>query len=388
MNFRVYILAIVTVIVGLVELIVGGILPMIATDLNISVSAAGQLITVFAIVFAISGPILLSVTSTIERKKLYLISLSVFFLGNILTYFSPNYTFVMIARVITAMSAALITVLSLTITTRIVKREKRVRALGFIYMGISSALVLGIPIGIIVTKALNWRTVFLGIAILSLVAIVLIQIFLQPLPARQRHSILEQVKALRNVKLVTAHITTILILAGHYTMYAYFAPFLEATMNFNEYWISLTYFIFGLAAVSGGAIGGIIAGKVGSIRALFTFIGLFIVTLFTVPMSTFSVPVFFAVVIFWGILSWGHSPPTQDYLIEADPKHSDIHQSLNNSAIQVGIALGSAIGGIAIQQTGSVTSMAPVGSLIIFFALVSFYISISSQSSKKRAYTE
>lgn len=388
MNFRVYILAIVTVIVGLVELIVGGILPMIATDLNISVSAAGQLITVFAIVFAISGPVLLSVTSTIERKKLYLISLSVFFLGNILTYFSPNYTFVMIARVITAMSAALITVLSLTITTRIVKREKRVRALGFIYMGISSALVLGIPIGIIVTKALNWRTVFLGIAILSLVAIVLIQIFLQPLPARQRHSILEQVKALRNVKLVTAHITTILILAGHYTMYAYFAPFLEATMNFNEYWISLTYFIFGLAAVSGGAIGGIIAGKVGSIRALFTFIGLFIVTLFTVPMATFSVPVFFAVVIFWGILSWGHSPPTQDYLIEADPKHSDIHQSLNNSAIQVGIALGSAIGGIAIQQTGSVTSMAPVGSLIILFALVSFYISISSQSSKKRAYTE
>lgn len=388
MNFRVYILAIVTVIVGLVELIVGGILPMIATDLNISVSAAGQLITVFAIVFAISGPVLLSVTSTIERKKLYLISLSVFFLGNILTYFSLNYTFVMIARVITAMSAALITVLSLTITTRIVKREKRVRALGFIYMGISSALVLGIPIGIIVTKALNWRTVFLGIAILSLVAIVLIQIFLQPLPARQRHSILEQVKALRNVKLVTAHITTILILAGHYTMYAYFAPFLEATMNFNEYWISLTYFIFGLAAVSGGAIGGIIAGKVGSIRALFTFIGLFIVTLFTVPMSTFSVPVFFAVVIFWGILSWGHSPPTQDYLIEADPKHSDIHQSLNNSAIQVGIALGSAIGGIAIQQTGSVTSMAPVGSLIILFALVSFYISISSQSSKKRAYTE
>src|SRR5690625_5503180 len=102
MNFRVYILAIVTVIVGLVELIVGGILPMIATDLNISVSAAGQLITVFAIVFAISGPVLLSVTSTIERKKLYLIYLSVFFIGNILTYFIPYYTFVMNSQEITA----------------------------------------------------------------------------------------------------------------------------------------------------------------------------------------------------------------------------------------------------------------------------------------------
>src|SRR5690625_1491534 len=78
-NFRVYILATATVIVGLVELIVGGILPVIATDLNISIGSAGQLITVFALVYAISGPVLLSLTAKVERKKLYLISLFVFF---------------------------------------------------------------------------------------------------------------------------------------------------------------------------------------------------------------------------------------------------------------------------------------------------------------------
>src|SRR5690625_3111675 len=120
MDFRVYILAISTFIVGLVELIIGGILPNLADDLGVSISKAGQLITIFAIVFAISGPVLLSFTAKIERKKLYLYSLIVFFLGNVLTFFSPNYTFLVIARIVSAMSAALLIVLSLTITARIV----------------------------------------------------------------------------------------------------------------------------------------------------------------------------------------------------------------------------------------------------------------------------
>lgn len=388
MNFRVYILAISTVIVGLVELIVGGILPVIAEDLGVSLGGAGQLITVFAIVFAISGPVLLSLTSRVERKRLYLFSLVIFFLGNIFTYFSPNFTFVMISRVITAMSAALITVLSLTITTRIVRREERVKALGFIYMGISSALVLGIPIGILITKFFNWRTVFLGIALLSLLAITLIQMFLQELPARQSHSVKEQIKALGNKKLASAHFTTIFILAGHYTLYAYFAPFLEQKMNFNEYFVSITYFIFGLAAVSGGALGGTIASKFGSVRTLFTFISLFFITLLMLPYTTFSPAVFFPVVILWGVLSWGHSPPTQDYLIEADQEHSDIHQSINNSSIQIGIALGSAIGGISLNQTNSFSITATIGACILLLAMLSFYLSTSTKSHSKELRTE
>src|SRR5699024_8494456 len=115
MNFKVYILAVSTVIVGLVELIVGGILPIISEDLNVTIGAAGQLITVFALVYAISGPVLLSLTAKIERKKLMLITLFIFFIGNIMTYFSPSFAFIMVARVISAASASLVIVLALTI---------------------------------------------------------------------------------------------------------------------------------------------------------------------------------------------------------------------------------------------------------------------------------
>ena len=137
MNLKVIILAISTVAVGLVELILGGILPTIADDFHISISSAGQLISIFALIYAISGPVLLVLTSKMERKKLYLASLAVFFLGNILTYISPNFTFMMIARIITAMSTALIVVLSLIIAAKVVSPEHRAKALGLIYMGIS-----------------------------------------------------------------------------------------------------------------------------------------------------------------------------------------------------------------------------------------------------------
>lgn len=377
MNFRVYILAICTVIVGLVELIIGGILPAVSKDLNVTIGTAGQLITIFAIVYAISGPVLLSVTAKFERKKLYLISLVIFLIGNILTYFSPNFLFVMIARVITAMSAALVIVLSLTITARIVEPYQRVKALGFIYMGISSALVLGVPIGIIVSDLFGWRNVFLGIAVLTLLAMTLIFIFLEEIYPENVQSLLTQVKALGNPKALGVHFATVFILAGHYTLYAYFAPFLESTLQLSQFWISIFYFIFGLAAVSGGALGGIVASRIGSAKSLLIFIAIFAIVLFALPYATFSVPLFTILVIVWGILSWGHSPPTQDYLIQTDPNHSDIHQSLNNSAIQVGIALGSAIGGIVLGYNESVTSTANYGSIIIILAFASAIVSFS-----------
>jgi|SRR5690625_190027 len=244
MNFKVFILAIAAVTVGLVELIVGGILPIIADDLQVTIGTAGQLITVFALVYAISGPVLLSLTAKTERKKLYLITLGVFFLGNVMTYFSPTFLFIMIARVITAMSASLIIVLSLTITSKIVEPAYRARALGIIYMGISSSLVLGVPIGIVITNIFGWRTVFLGIAVLSIGSMVLIYTFLEKIPPGNVLPLSYLIKSLGNLKIVGAHLALMFLLAGHYTVYAYFAPFLETTLYLNQYWISIIYFLF------------------------------------------------------------------------------------------------------------------------------------------------
>lgn len=388
MNFRVFIIAISTITVGLVELIVGGILPIIADDLNVSIGTAGQLITVYALVFAVAGPVLLSLTAKVERKKLYLLSMSVFFVGNILTYFSPTFTFLMIARIITALSAALLIVLSLTITARIVDAPHRAKALGYIFMGLSSSLVLGVPVGILLTNAFGWRSVFLGIAVLSIGAFILISIFLEKMETGDVLPLSAQIKALGNKKIVFAHLAMVFMLAGHYTVYAYFTPFLETKLDLNQYWISICYFLFGLAAVGGGAFGGSLANWIGSKKSILIIIGAFAISLFALPYSTFSLPFFIVIMMVWGALSWALAPPLQDYIIQADPVTSDINQSFNNSAIQVGIAVGSGIGGIVYGYTDSVTTMPTVGSGVVIIAFLCAAVSLSMVTGKARRMRE
>src|SRR5690606_29331161 len=125
-------------------------------------------------VFALSGPILLALTAKVERKKLFLWTLLTFFLGNILAFSSPNYSLLMASRVLCAMSAALITVLSLTVVTKIVTKEYLARSLGLVFMGVSGSVVLGVPLGVLLTEAWGWRAPFLLIAALTLVSMLII----------------------------------------------------------------------------------------------------------------------------------------------------------------------------------------------------------------------
>ncbi|MDM5198299.1 MFS transporter [Fictibacillus enclensis] len=379
MNKRVYLLTIVSFVVGMVELIIGGILDLVAKDLQVSIGKAGFLITVFSLVFAVASPVLLMMTSKIERKKLTLISLLIFFIGNAIVVFSQSYSMLLIARIVSAASGSLLVVLCITIASSIVSEQYRARAIGVVFMGISASLVLGVPIGLMLGNAFGWRAPFVLITGLSLLSMAGVYFFMDTMFSKPAVSLMKQLRTLKNRRLLFAQLTSFLFLAGHLTLYGYLTPFLKTALGLNGNRVSIVYLIFGCAAVAGGGVGGTLADRIGTRKSIIGFIVIFGLTMFVIPYTTFSLPLFLSVMVLWSMLSWAITPAMQSYLIESStPETSDIQQSLNNTALHFGIAFGSAIGGFVIEQS-SVESNATVGGCFIIIALAAALISMAER---------
>lgn len=381
MNIRVFALTVSAFCVGLLELIIGGILPQIAEDFNVSISKAGLLITVYSICYAIAGPLLLSFTSKFERKTLLLYTLAVFTVGSALSAWSPTFAVLMLARVVCSASGALIIVIALSLVLKAVAANYQARAIGFVSMGISSSIVIGIPIGVLISDWFNWRAVFVISTLLSILAFIITVIYIKPYQPTGTISLKEQFKAIKSVKIISAHSMMILSMGGHYVLYSYLTPYLQHYYQFNASAVSIIYFIFGFSAITGGYVGGMLADKIGPKRAVLSILVTFVTILFVVSLFSGFKLIFFIVLIIWGVLSWAISPPQQAYLIETSPKTADIQQSIHNSALQVGIALGSGVGSLIIKVTDTVTYNSWVAFIMLVFALGLSLFSISRKMS-------
>ncbi|MEN1968100.1 MFS transporter [Lentibacillus sp. N15] len=375
MDKRVYLLMVISFVVGMVELIIGGILDLIAEDLDVSLGKAGFLITIFSLIFAIASPILLILTAGIERKRLTTISLFIFLLGNIITVFSPTYTVLFIGRIVSATSGALLIILCLTLAPSIVDPKYRGRAIGIVSMGVSASIVLGIPIGLILGNLFSWRAPFVLITILTALSIFFVHFFMDRVAPKPSIPLRKQLATLKNRKIFFGQATTFLFLAGHSVLYAYFTPFVKETLGLGGTWISIIYLLFGIAAVSGGGFGGTLADTIGAKQTVLTSIIVYGIAIIALPFTTFYLPVFLINMVLWGATNWSISPPMQSYLINTSPETSDVQQGLNNSALHLGIAIGSFIGGLVIEQA-SIHYNPFIGALVIVFALVTALISM------------
>lgn len=382
MDKRVYFLMTVSFVVGMVELIIGGILDLIAIDLNISLGLAGMLITIFSLTFGISAPILLVLTAKMERKRLMLLALSVFLFGNILAVFSPAYSILFIGRIISAASGSILIILCIVMAANIVEPKYRGRAIGIVSMGVSGSLVLGVPIGLSLGNLFGWRAPFIMIVILTAISMIGVYIFMDRVAPRPVSSIKEQIQSLKNKKILFAHLTIFTLLSGHAVLYAYLTPYVKTTMGMSESALSIVYLLFGIAAVSGGAIGGTFADKFGTARVMLIFIAIFAITIFLIPSATAFMPVFMLALIVWGMMSWSVSPPMQSYLMTAAPDTADMQISISNSALHFGIAFGSFIGGIVVDQA-SVALNPYIGGIFVILSLGTMLISMNQRKTSE-----
>jgi predicted MFS family arabinose efflux permease len=369
-------LALGTFAVGTEGFMIAAILPSIATSLRISVPAAGQLVTAFTLMYAVSSPFLTAMTAAYNRKGLLLTSLGGFVLANVLAAAAPTYWALMGARVLLAVSAGLYVPNANALAGTIVHPSRRGRALAIVNGGITVAVALGVPAGAFVGARLGWRSTFLGVAALSVLALLVLASRLpRGVNGSPATSLMERLAIVRLPNALPVLLTTAVWATGAYTVYTYIASFLSASTGISPEHAGMMITLVGVAAAIGVALGGVANDRYGPRRVqelalplmAGAFAGLTSLALTLAPAPLFGVA---PLLVIWGLSAWGFFPAQQHRVIAVvGADHAPVGLSLNASFMYAGFALGAAFGSIVISVS-SVLWIGAAGAACVIAAAV------------------
>lgn len=349
-HWKIYMLAIVSFLVGTSEFIIAGILDKVAEDIGVSVSAAGQLITVFSLAYAFGTPLLMAATARIERRKLLLYALLIFIIGNAMTIAFPGFEFLIGSRIILALSTGVFVVTALTVASKLAPPDKQGSAIATLVMGFSTALIIGVPIGRVVAAAYNWKVIFGGIGLLGVLAMLVIWLTIPRTDGEEPVPVRKQLALLKEPRILIALSITFFWIAGYSIVYTYISPFLLTVTGMSEKVVSAGLFAFGIASLIGSKLGGFSTDKWGVPRTLIGGMLLHAVVLILLSLTAQSPVIVFPLLMLWAFSAWSSGPTQQYHLITLAPEASGIMLSLNSSVLQLAMAAGAGIGGIIVVQ--------------------------------------
>ncbi|MEF7441300.1 MFS transporter [Paenibacillus lautus] len=370
-SWKIYVLAIVSFLVGTSEYIISGVLDKIADSLGITITAAGQLITIFSLVYAILTPVLMALTAKVERRKLLVYSLGVFVVANLLSFALPGYIPFVIARVLMAMGAGMVVVTALGIAAKIAPPGKQASSIATVVMGFTASLIIGVPLGRVAAAAFGWKSVFGLIAVLGILSMFVLHKAIPKTTGDAPVPLLQQFALLKKPKVALGLAITFFWLGGYSVAYTYLSPYLLNVSSLNEQWISSALFAFGIASLIGSKFGGFSTDRWG---VPLTLIGGMLLHIIALIVLTFtdagaSVMLVFAVLVIWSLAAWSSGPTQQYNLVQLEPNSSGVMLGLNQSMMQLSMAAGAGIGGIAIERI-SLSSIAWIGAAGVAIAAV------------------
>ncbi|MGE1119093.1 MFS transporter [Bacillus altitudinis] len=380
----VYLLALAAFLIGTIEYIITGIIQMVAHDLHVTTSTAGLLVTSLALSAAIGAPIVIALTINMDRRKILTWTLIIFILSNFITSISHSFEMVMITRVLQGISGGTAIVVAMAVATRLVEREKRGTAIGIILMGLSSSLVLGVPIGTFLSSMIGWKALFAAIGVIMLIQLIVVYRRIPSMKEQEPVTLRMQLSILKDRRILLAVAVTLFYVGGYSTLFTYLTPFLQQSANLSITEISGILLLAGICSFLGSSLGGVAADKKGPIFTIFSGITLQIMMLMLLAFVTGNLVVMVAVIMIWMIATWSTSPAQQLYLVTLVPKSPDIALSVNTSFIQFGFALGSGLGGIVLSRTSILhLSWISAGTVLLALLMTILMVAFDRISQKK-----
>ncbi|MBG9737503.1 MFS transporter [Paenibacillus alvei] len=359
--------------IGTTEFISVGLLPLIANDLRIPVTTAGLTVSLYALGATFGAPILTALTSSMSRKKLLLWIMIVFIIGNTVAAISTTIGLLLVARVISAFSHGVFMSIGSTIAADLVPEDRRASAISIMFTGLTVATVTGVPFGTFIGQQLGWRTAFIAIVIIGVIAL-LANSILVPSHLRKgvKTTFRDQLKLVTNGRLLLLFIITALGYGGTFVVFTYLSPLLQDITGFKEGTVAVILLAYGIAIAIGNMIGGKLSNR-NPIGALFY---MFIVQAVVLFILMFTAPFKVAgliTILLMGLLAFMNVPGLQVYVVilaeRFVPSAVDVASAINIAAFNAGIAIGSFVGGLVTDSIGLIHTTW-IGALMVVVATI------------------
>ena len=333
--------------IGVTEFAPMGLLPVIATDLGVSIPSAGLLISAYALGVVLGAPLMTLATGRVPRRTLLIGLAGIFTIGNALSALADNYALLMIARIITSLNHGAFFGVGAIVAAGLVPPDRKAGAVAAMFMGLTIANVMGVPLATWAGETLGWRASFWGIAMIGVTVMAALALTLPKAAAPAAGDMLAELRVLGRRRVLSALALTVVGSSAMFTVFTYITPILREQTGASLGFVTAMLVVYGLGLTVGNWVGGKFADRSVDRTLIVTLAGLSLVLLtFAVAMPLASVS---AVLIFlWGIASFALVPPLQVRVMDAAREAPNLASAVNIGAFNLGNAIGAALGGAVI----------------------------------------
>ncbi len=338
-------------VVGSSAFVVSGLVAPIASDLGVSLPAAGQAMTAYALATAVGAPLALVATGRWRRKQALLLALALLLAGNLVCMTAGSLAQLLLGRVLMGVGS-MFTPLAAAFALALVPSERRGQALALVFIGMSMSYVIGVPLGAWVGLRFGWPAA-IGLMAAASAGMLILIAALVPTHASSASAALRGLgAALRQPGVRPVLGVTMIYFSAIFMVFSFIAPVLTALASLDSLGLSLTLSLFGLCGMAGTVLGGRATDRFGSSPTMKVMLATLVSMMLLLPWTAGRTPAMLLVLALWGFAGFGMMAPQQSRLASASPEQAPLLLSLNASMLYIGMALGAALGGAAAGQVG------------------------------------
>lgn len=334
--------------IGVTEFSPMGMLPVIAADLAVSIPTAGMLISAYAFGVLLGAPLMTLLFANMARRKLLVLSMGIFTLGNLMSALADSYNLLLLGRIVTSFNHGVFFGVGSVVAMSIVPPEKRAGAVAAMFSGLTLATVGGVPLAAYVGEVIGWRPAFFAMAALGLLTMLALRWSLPPLVNSSKANIRQELRVLTQGPVLTALLLTVVSSSAMFTVFTYIVPILRDLTEASTTFVTAMLVLYGVGLAVGNYLGGRFADRSLTLTLLLSLLAvavLLVLFAFAATSPLLVVPLVFG----WGVASFALVPPLQTLVVQQASAAPNLAAAMNIGAFNLGNALGAALGALIID---------------------------------------